>query len=77
MLQGLSNLNVAGGGIPFMKHGGIPEFQSGGIPVLNDQFNNVNMMMNAIKNLPHPVVAVQDIIEAIGKLTEVKNKANI
>ena len=77
MLQGLSNLNQLGGGIPFMERGGVPEFQSGGIAITNDRFSQRNNIANLFKNMPRPVVVVQDIIEATGKLTDVEHRASV
>lgn len=73
MLQSLSNLNQAGGGIPFMAKGGIPKYQSGGIPSVSINTE----LFDLIKNLPHPIVAVENIIDAVSRNVEVKNKANI
>ena len=73
MLQSLSNLNQAGGGIPFMAKGGIPKYQSGGIPSVSINTE----LFDLIKNLPHPSVAVENIIDAVSRNVEVKNKANI
>lgn len=77
MLKNLSNLNQLGGGIPFMKNGGIPEFQSGGVALDNDRFSQSNNLVNVLRNMPRPVVAVQHILEAIGKLTSVENEASV
>jgi len=77
MLKGLSNLNQLGGGIPFMKGGGIPEFQSGGVALANDSFSQNNSLSNMLKNMPRPVVIVQDIVEATERLSSVEDRANV
>jgi hypothetical protein len=77
----LDRINRSTGGVPLMQNGGRVQFESG-ISAINtanqiDARNNSNNdIMNAISRLPRPVVAVQDINEAQGNLTNIVDFAS-
>lgn len=77
----LDRINRSTGGVPLMQNGGRVQFESG-ISAINtanqiDARNNSNNdIMNAISKLPRPVVAVQDINEAQGNLTNIVDFAS-
>jgi len=77
-----SQQNLLGGSSTFAKIG-VPGFSDGGIvgnsiesKILND-FDSASLIINAFKNLPSPVVLVQDINEGQTNLTTVIDSANI
>lgn len=77
----LDRINRSTGGVPLMQNGGRVQFESG-ISAINtanqiDARNNSNNdIMNAIRMLPRPIVAVQDINEAQGNLTNIVDFAS-
>lgn len=85
MLRSLSDINVAGGGRKFFDRGGIASgyLADGGfaaraatVPIINN-INNQIAIQDFIDGMPRPVVIVQDINDAQGKLTDVENGAVI
>lgn len=82
MIPALSDLNVRGGGVPFMEKGGVLKFAAGGAfassvskPV-QDRFEFQNQMIEVVKALPAGRVLVEDIISAQGNLVSVTERAN-
>ena len=82
MLSKLSSLNEMGGGVPFMAKGGALTFASGGAFAsqagsnVDNQFNMQNVIIQTVKNMPQPVVLVEDINTAQGNLSDVSSRAN-
>ena len=82
MLRNLSNLNMAGGGIPFMERGGIvPQYTNGGLPAMSvgtaarSQQEYAEMFLEFVKNMPSPVVGVQEILTGTERVVRVQESA--
>jgi hypothetical protein len=82
MISALSNLNVRGGGIPFMQNGGVLKFASGGSfasavsQPTQDRIDFQIQMIQALKSLPPGRILVEDINSAQGNLASVVDRAN-
>lgn len=83
MLNDLSNLNEAGGGVSFGMGGTKSFLQDGGIAVNNvsenidSEFSSAIQLTEAIESLPAPVVVVQDINEVQGETVAVEQRATL
>lgn len=82
MISALSNLNVRGGGVPFMQNGGVLKFASGGSfasavsQPTQDRIDFQIQMVQALKSLPPGRILVEDINSAQGNLASVVDRAN-
>ena len=82
MISALSNLNVRGGGVPFMERGGVLKFASGGSfasavsQPTQDRIDFQIQMVQALKSLPPGRILVEDINSAQGNLASVIDRAN-
>ena len=83
MLNNLSNLNEAGGGVSFGRGGTKSFLQDGGVAIDNisgsiDSEIEANLqIVSAVESLPPPVVVVQDINEVQGETIAVEQRAII
>ena len=83
MLNDLSNLNQAGGGVSFGMGGTKSFFQDGGIAIdnvsgsVNSDLDATLQIVEAVESLPAPVVVVQDINEVQGETISVEQRAII
>jgi hypothetical protein len=81
MLNDLSNLNEAGGGVSFGRGGTKSFLQDGGVAIDNisgsiDSEIEANLqIISAVESLPAPVVVVQDINEVQGETVAVEQRA--
>jgi hypothetical protein len=81
MIQGMSNLNEAGGGVSFGKGGTKSFLQDGGIAIdnvssqIDGEIEQSLQIVAAVEALPPPVVLVQDINEVQGETIEVEQRA--
>lgn len=76
----LSALNESTGGIPLAKNGA-SLFYNGGVlqPMTNaidSSFQMQNAILQAMQSMPSPVVAVEEIVNAVGRRTSVVERAN-
>ena len=82
MLNNLSNLNEAGGGVSFGLGGTKSFLQDGGIGIdnvsgeINSEIGSNSLIVSAIESIPSPVVVVQDINEVQGETVSVEQRAN-
>jgi len=85
MMNNLSNLNVAGGGVDFSngRASGGSGFEDGGIAIegisssVNSEESAAILVLNAIESMPAPVVVVQDINDVQGDVAAVVDGAII
>ena len=83
MLNGLSNLNEAGGGVSFGRGGTKSFLQDGGVAINNvssqidSEIEQSLQIVSAVESLPPPVVIVQDINEVQGATVAVEQRAII
>ena len=76
----LSAINAAGGGVKFAQGGIIPAY---GNALASQNIVNQNMgidytmLAKAIAQMPAPIVAVEDISSAQGRMVRIANRARI
>lgn len=68
----LSAINEAGGGVKF-ANGGILQPMTNAV---DNQFQIQNTILQAIQSMPSPIVAVEEIVNAVGRRTAVVERAN-
>lgn len=68
----LSAINEAGGGVKF-ANGGVLQPMTNAI---DSSFQMQNVILQAMKSMPSPVVAVEEIVNAVGRRTAVVERAN-
>lgn len=76
----LSAINAAGGGIKFAQGGIIPAYSNAMVSqnIVNQNMGiDYTMLAKAIAQMPVPVVAVEDISSAQGRITRIANRARI
>lgn len=81
-IASLSAHNQKHGGNPMMQHGGVLKFQGGGSfaavaskPTM-DKYAEQNAIIQAVSNLPNPVVFVEDMNSAQQNIVEVEQRAS-
>jgi len=83
MINDLSNLNVAGGGVSFGRGGTKSFLQDGGIGIdnvggnISSEIESSLQIVAAVESLPAPVVVVQDINDVQGDTAAVVDRANL
>jgi hypothetical protein len=83
MINDLSNLNVAGGGVSFGRGGTKSFLQDGGIGIdnvggnIDSEIESSLQIVAAVESLPAPVVVVQDINDVQGDTAAVVDRANL
>lgn len=81
LISHLSNINQSTGGVPLMARGGAVKFANGGVIMnsitgqIDNQYTQQNAFMKAVRNMPNPVVSVQDISTAQMNVAVVESKA--
>lgn len=81
LISHLSNINQSTGGVPLMAKGGAVKFANGGVIMnsitgqIDNQYTQQNAFMKAVRNMPNPVVSVQDISTAQMNVAVVESKA--
>jgi hypothetical protein len=68
----LSAINEAGGGVKF-ANGGILQPMTNAV---DNQFSMQNTILQAMQSMPSPIVAVEEIVNAVGRRTAVVERAN-
>jgi hypothetical protein len=68
----LSAINEAGGGVKF-ANGGILQPMTNAV---DNQFQMQNTILQAMQSMPSPIVAVEEIVNAVGRRTAVVERAN-
>jgi hypothetical protein len=68
----LSAINEAGGGVKF-ANGGILQPMTNAV---DNEFQIQNTILQAIQSMPSPIVAVEEIVNAVGRRTAVVERAN-
>jgi len=68
----LSAINEAGGGVKF-ANGGILQPMTNAV---DNQFSMQNKILQAMQSMPSPIVAVEEIVNAVGRRTAVVERAN-
>ena len=68
----LSAINEAGGGVKF-ANGGVLQPMTNAI---DNSYQMQNMILQAMQSMPSPVVAVEEIVNAVGRRTAVVERAN-
>ena len=68
----LSAINEAGGGVKF-ANGGVLQPMTNAI---DSSYQMQNAILQAMKSMPSPVVAVEEIVNAVGRRTSVVERAN-
>jgi len=83
MMNRLSDINVAGGGVSFADGSESSYMADGGVGIravtstVDAEQNNTTQVLEAIQAQPAPVVVVQDINEVQGETIEVNQRATI
>jgi hypothetical protein len=83
MINELSDLNVAGGGVSFGRGGTESFLQDGGVAIdnvsgnIDSEIESNLQIVSAVESLPPPVVVVQDINEVQGDTAAVVDRANL
>lgn len=81
MLKRLSDLNVAGGGVSFMKRGGVPIFQDGGVAAVaagssaQSQANHLRDTREILEALPPQFVSVAEFEAVQNRIKAVEARA--
>lgn len=81
LINQLSNINQSTGGVPLMAKGGVMKFANGGVVMnsitgqIDNQFTQQNAFLKAVRNMPNPVVSVQEISSAQMNVAVVETKA--
>ena len=81
LISQLSNINQSTGGVPLMERGGVVKFANGGVVMnsitgqIDNQYTQQNAFMQAVRNMPSPIVSVQDISSAQMSVAVVESRA--